>query len=316
MEQNQINQPVCYEEDEIDLREFFATIAKYKKMIFFIVFGVTLLTTIVLLALPNQYKIYTKLVPQEQPKGVNLRGLGALASMAGVNIGGGSGVTPDVAFKSLLDNYAFMKKFIIKNKFDKEFLDPKLEKDYIFALGFSGLYRLFHTNKEDEKINFFTTIYKPFVKRFSIDTDKKTSIITISFIHPSRNFAYNVLNAFLEQGTAYLVNKSLADINLQIDKYKNELAKTNNLELKSELAKLISSLIKQKVYINSSKYYKVKVITDPYIPDPKDKAKPKRGLIVIVAFITSFILAIFIVFFIEFLKKFKIDLALSEDITI
>ena len=100
----------------------------------------------------------------------------------------------------------------------------------------------------------------------------------------------------------YLVNKNLQDINAQIAKYQKELSRTNNLELKAELAKLVSGLIKQKVYINSSKYYKVKVITDPYIPDVKDKVKPKRALIVIVAFITSFILAIFLVFFIEFIK--------------
>ena len=47
------------------------------------------------------------------------------------------------------------------------------------------------------------------------------------------------------------------------------------------------------------------MITDPYIPDVKDKAKPKRALIVIVAFITSFILAIFLVFFIEFVRGSK-----------
>jgi len=111
--------------------------------------------------------------------------------------------------------------------------------------------------------------------------------------------------AFLEDGTKFLVNKNLQDINAQIKKYQKELENTNNIELKAELAKLISNLIKQKVYINSSRYYKVKVVTDPYIPDVKDKAKPKRGLIVIVAFVTSFILAIFLVFFIEFIKNSK-----------
>jgi hypothetical protein len=55
------------------------------------------------------------------------------------------------------------------------------------------------------------------------------------------------------------------------------LKKTNNIELKSKLAKLISSLIIQKVYINSCKYYKVKVITDPYIP--KIKQNQKEGLL-------------------------------------
>ncbi|MEO1923498.1 MAG: Wzz/FepE/Etk N-terminal domain-containing protein [Nautiliaceae bacterium] len=306
MQQNYINQPVCIEEDEIDLRELFATIWKHRFFVAAFVFVVTALTVVYVLSKPNEYKIYTKLAPQEQQKSISLGGLGALASMAGVNIGGGSGITPDVAFQSLLDDYAFMKNFIQKRGYDKLLLSGKLEKDYVFAFGYRGIYELLHKKNEDKKeIDFYLNIYKPFVKRFSISTDKKTGIIEVSFIHPSRYFAYDVLNAFLEDATKFLIQKNLKDINSQIAKYESELAKTNNLELKAELAKLISSLIKQKVYINSSKYYKVKVVTDPYIPDVKDKAKPKRGLIVIVAFITSFILAVFLVFFIEFIKSSK-----------
>jgi uncharacterized protein involved in exopolysaccharide biosynthesis len=56
---NNINQqPICIEEDEIDLRELFAIIAKHKKFIAVFVFIVTLLTIIYVLAKPNEYKIY------------------------------------------------------------------------------------------------------------------------------------------------------------------------------------------------------------------------------------------------------------------
>ena len=299
-------QPVCIEEDEIDLRELFATIWKHKIFIAVFVFIVTSLAIVYALAKPNEYKISTVLAPQEQSKTPNLGGLGALASMAGVNIGGSSGITPDIAFQNVLDNYMFMKEFIKKRGIDKKLISGELEKDYVFALGYDGVYKFFNADKKDnKKIDFFTNIYQPFVKSFSINTDKKTGLITISFMHPSRKFAYYVLTSFLEDATKFLVNRNLQDINSQIDKYQKELQRTDNIELKSELAKLISNLIKQKVYINSSKYYKVKVITDPYIPDVKDKAKPKRGLIAIVAFITSFILAIFLVFFIEFIRGEK-----------
>ena len=296
-------QPVCMEEDEIDLRELFATIWKHKIFLFSFVFIVTTLTIIYTLSIPNQYKVFTKLAPQEQSKSVSLGGLGALASMAGVNIGGSSGVTPDIAFQNLLDDYAFMKDFIKKHHYDKILMSGELEKDYVFAKNYRGIYDMMHSKSDDTKqVDFFLNIYKPFVKNFAIDTDKKTGLITVSYTSPSRKFAYEVLNNFLADATDYLVDRNLKDINSKIAKYQNELRTTNNLELKAELAKLISSLIKQKVYINASKYYKVKVITDPYIPDVKDKVKPKRGLIVIVAFITSFILGIFLIFFIEFLR--------------
>ena len=303
---NNINNNICIEEDEIDLRELFATIWKHKIFIAIFVFIVTTLSIIWALSKPNEYKVYTILAPQEQSKGMNLGGLGALASMAGVNVGGSSGITPDIAFSNLLTDYAFMKQFIIKNKIDKKLLDPNFDKKFIFALNKRDIYDYFHSKSDEKKeISFFTNIYKPISKMISISKDKKTGLITISVEGANREFNYYLLNKFLEEATNYLIKRNLDDINSKIEKYQKELATTNNLELKSELAKLISNLIKQKVYINSSKYYKVKVVTDPYIPDEKDKTKPKRALIVIVAFITSFILAIFLVFFIEFIKSSK-----------
>jgi len=303
---NNINNNVCIEEDEIDLKELFSTIWRHKIFIAIFVTIVTTLAVIWSLSKPNEYKVYTLLSPQEKTKGINLGGLGALASMAGVNIGGSSGITPDIAFSNLLNDYSFMKNFIIKNKIDKKYLDPNFDKNFIFAMNNRDIYDFFHSkNDEKKEINFFNNIYKPIQKMISVSTDKKTGLINVSVEGPNREFNYYLLNKFLEDATVYLVNRNLSDIHSQIQKYQKELAKTNNLELKQELAKLISGLIKQQVYINTSKYYKVKVITDPYIPDIKDKTKPKRALIVIVAFITSFILAIFLVFFIEFIRGIK-----------
>jgi uncharacterized protein involved in exopolysaccharide biosynthesis len=300
-------QPNCVEEDEIDLKELFATIWKHKIFIAVFVFIVTSLAIVYVLNKPNVYKVQTILSPQEQSKTPSLGGLASLASMAGVNIGGSSGITPDVAFKSLLDDYAFMKKFITKNKIDKKLLDPNLQKDYIFAMNNDSVYKFFHLEEKDnnKKINFYSDIYLPVKDEISITTDKKTGLITVSVMDASRKFAYDLLNKFLEDATNELINRNLKNTNAKIAKYETELKKTDNIELKAELAKLISNLIKQKVYINSSKYYKVTVVTDPYIPDVKDKAKPKRALIVIVAFITSFILGIFLVFFIEFIRGKK-----------
>jgi len=295
----------CIEEDEIDLRELFATIWKHKLFIAVFTFIVTSLAIVYALSKPNEYKIYTLLAPQEASKGINLGGLGALASMAGVNVGGGSGVTPDIAFSTLLNDYAFMKNFILKNQLDKKLSNPNLEKNYIFALGYNGIYKLFHSNAKNNNKDQTFTYYKQLKSNLQVSTDKKTSLITVSYISPSRRLAKEILTAFLCDATQELVRRNLRDINAKVEKYKQELQKTNNLELKSELAKLISSLIKQKVYIDASKYYKVKVVTDSYIPDVHDKAKPKRALIVIVAFITSIILGIFLVFFLEFIKKEK-----------
>lgn len=304
---NNINQYSIHTEiDELDLRKIIKIIFKYKYFISIFVLISTILAIIYGISKPNEYKVYTVLVPQGVSKSSNFRRLASFASFSGMNIKEGI-VTPDIAFKALINDYDFMKKFIISKHIDKKLFNNNLEKDYVFVFHGKKIYDFLKNHKKinKRKINFFLSVYRPMAQRFNISMDEETGIITMSFTHPSRHFAYYVLTSFLEDGSAYLANKDIQEINTQIDKYQKELQKTDNIELKSMLAKLISSLIKQKVYINSSKYYNVKIITDPYIPDKNDKVKPKRGLIVIISFIISFGMAIILVFLIEFIKKIK-----------
>ncbi|NPA55715.1 MAG: hypothetical protein GXO40_05045 [Epsilonproteobacteria bacterium] len=296
-------QPNYIEEDEIDLRELAQTIWKYKGFVVVFTLLITLGSVFYAISKPNEYKVYTLLSPEGSSKSSSLGSIGALASLAGINIGGGNtggGVPADVAFGTLLQDYNFMKSFISNRGF-YNIPTRQLVADYHFAFDYDGLYKLMHSSTHTKRD--FYSFYKNFVSGFDISTDKKSGLLSISYTHPSRQFAYDVLNAFLEDATKYLINKNLQDINSQIAKYQKELATTNNIKLKAELAKLIGSLIKQKVFINTSKYYKVKIIIAPYIPDVHDKVKPKRSLIVIVAFISALIVSIFLVFFIEFLRS-------------
>ena len=78
------------QEDEIDLRELWATVMKYKREIVKLSAVVTLLALVYAMSIPNSYKSYTLLIPQEQSKPALGGGLAALAGMAGVSLGGGS----------------------------------------------------------------------------------------------------------------------------------------------------------------------------------------------------------------------------------
>jgi len=73
--------------------------------------------------------------------------------------------------------------------------------------------------------------------------------------------------------------------------------------LQINLTQLMSSLIQKRVLANSSEFYTVKKLVDSEISFIKNKTAPKRGLIVVVSFVTSIILGIFIIFFREFIKS-------------
>jgi len=299
------------EEDEIDLRELWQTIMKGKKVIAIIVIIVVSLTFVYALKLPNIYKSEAILIPVANSSGPSLGGLGGLAAMAGVSIGGGGSMTPDVAFNTLLNDYEFMKEFVIKNKIVEYYDAKNVDKNYVFALGYRGLYDFFKPSpdeKEDIDIdididNKVFNVIKIIKASLSIASDKKTALITVLYMDPDRTYIPKIINAFLKDASAYLVTNNLRIINNKLTYFLKEMKNANSIELRTNLSSMISGILQDKVIMKSKVYYQCDVLTKPSVAYIKDKAKPKRGLILVVSFVTSIILGVFLVFFLEFIRK-------------
>ena len=295
------------EEDEIDLRELWQTIMKGKKVIALIVIIVVTLTLVYALKMPNVYKSQTILIPTAEEGGSSLGGLGGLAAMAGISIGGGGSMSPDIAFNSLLNNYDFMKKFVVKNKIVEHYSNPSVDENYVFALDFRGVYDLFKSKSKsteviiDEGRIFSTT--RILKSNISISSDKKSGLITASYSDSDRDYAPFVIDAFLKEASAYLVANNLKIIDKKLRYFSNEMQVAEAFELRQSLSSMISKILQEKVMMKSKEYYQCDVLTQATPAYIKDKTKPKRGLIVVVSFITSIILGIFLVFFLEFIRK-------------
>ena len=304
---NQITNNSYIEEDEIDLRELFNTILKGKKIIFFITILVVSLSFIYVLKLPNIYKSEAILIPTESKSG-SLGGLGGLAAMAGISVGGSGSMTPDVAFNSLLNNYEFMKKFIIKNKIVEHYNSIDLDKNYVFALGYRGIYDFFKDDKQkdikkdDIDAEIFDTI-KLIQSNISISSDKKTALISVSYSDADRIYPPFIIEAFLKDASDYLVKNNLYIINTKLGYFKKELQEAESFELRQSISGIISSIIEKKIMTQSKTYYQCDILTKPSQSYIKAKTKPKRALILVVSFITSIILSIFLIFLLEFIKK-------------
>ncbi|MFW9618301.1 MAG: Wzz/FepE/Etk N-terminal domain-containing protein [Sulfurospirillum sp.] len=306
MQQKTLNQHAILEEDEIDLRELWQTIIKHKKKILLFSVCSVLVVLVALLSTPNQYETTVSLAPQSQTKTSALGGLSALAGMAGLDIGGSSEVSTADYLSTLLQDYAFNVKMI-----EKYHLDKKIEgndANFVFALGFRGFYDLFHTSKEDskksrEEILFETTGKLSKILAFS--SDKKSGIMTLKVTSEDRFFAKELVEIYLKEMTDYVRVLDMQDTEQKIAYYRDEMSKKDDVELKKNLASLVSSLIQKSVLAKSSEFYLVKPITTPEVANFKDKTKPKRGLILVVTLVTSLILGIFGAFFVEFLQNTK-----------
>ena len=306
---NETNQTLQHiEEDEIDLRELWQTILKGKKIIASITIVIVTLTLVYALKLPNVYKSATILIPTAEEGGGGLGGLGGLAAMAGVSIGGGGSMTPDVAFETLLNDYDFMRKFVIKNKILEYYSSETVDENYVFALGFRGLYDFFKSSPNEDEVDIENDIFeivKKIKKSFSISSDKKTFLITVSYSDSDRAFSPKMVNAFLRDASDYLVKNNLRIIDNKLSYFSKEMQSADGFELRQSLSSMISSILQEKVMMKSKVYYQCDVLTEPSVSYIRDKTKPKRGLIMVVSFITSIILGIFLVFFLEFIKGNK-----------
>jgi len=301
------------EEDEIDLRELWQTILKGKKIIVTITLVIVTLTLVYALKLPNEYKSTALLIPTaDDSKLSSLAGLGGLAAMAGVRLGGGGSMTPDIAFNSLINNYDFMKNFVINNKIVEHYNDKNVDANYVFALGFRGVYDLFRADPAsatDEDYNYDEEVFdliEKLQKNFSVSSDKETGLIAVSYNDRDRAYAPKMVNLFLKDASAYLVQNNLRIIDEKLSYFYKELETTDGFELRQSLSTMISTILQDKVMMQSKVYYQCDVLAAPSEAYIKDKTKPKRGLILIVSFVTSIILGILLVFFLNFIRDEKI----------
>jgi uncharacterized protein involved in exopolysaccharide biosynthesis len=303
------------EEDEIDLRELGKTIGKYKWSILLFAFFVTSVAVLFALSKPNEYESKTLLMPQENAKPSIGGGLAALAGMAGVDVGGSGTPGAEESFNALLNNYDFMKTFVLKYDLHNKLHSQESQKNYQFALGYDGIYKMLAGKKEvtltkidinDTKISqdelVFNTV-KSLSSTIIIAADKKSSIITMSAKHNDPYMAKYLVESFLTYSSSYLKSKDMQDNDKQIAYYNEAMRNTSDIALKVKLAELASALIQKKVLSDANEFYNVKQFTKPDVAYVKDKVGPKRALIVVVAFVTSLILGIFGVFFIEFLRS-------------
>ncbi|MCK5294819.1 MAG: hypothetical protein KAJ49_09215 [Arcobacteraceae bacterium] len=292
------------EEDEIDLKELFNTIWNNKFQIAIFTFVVTSLTIVYTLSIPNSYKSTTSLVPHAQAKS-SLGGLGALAGMAGIDIGGGGGVDAVTSFTTILNDFSFQNRVIQKYDLSQKLIPN--EKNLVFALGYDGIYNIFHsksTEKDErskEEITYDT--YKVLIKIITISSDKKSGVITLSVESIDRFLAKELVDIYLVELTTHLRTIEMQDVDKQIKYYNAELENTDELSMKDQLGKLATGLVQKKVLSMANEFYNVKQMTKSQVAYIKEKSKPKRGLIVVVSFVTSIILAIFLTFFMEFIRK-------------
>ena len=232
-----------------------------------VVLGAALAATAAWIMTPR-YRAQVILVPV---KGDDMRGalsgalgqLGGLASLAGVALPGGGNKDENLAF---LNSRAFLSQFI-----EEENLLPVL-----FAKKWDAQKGQWKVDDPEDVPTVADGVRYMDRSVRAVQEERRTGIVTLSIVWKDREQAARWANLMIERANRDLRARAVSDAEASRDYLNAELARTDVLELRQSLYRLIESQVKTIMLASVRPEYAFRVIDPAPVPDARDKVRPKR----------------------------------------
>ena len=303
---------VKYQDSDVDINKLWGVVWGNKWKIIAITFIFSIASVLYALSLPDIYKSEALLAPNSEES--NQGGLGALAgqlgglaSLAGVNLGGGSNDKTDYAME-VLKSREFLYDFIQNN-------DLKIA---IMAVnGWSRDKDEFIINEDVYDTNLKVWVrsakfpfkaepsihetYQRFVKDNLHITTEKNGMVTLAISHYSPYLA-NTLVAKLIDSINTKIKKSDLDIATKSIKYlEGELLNTKLAGVQSMFYQLIEQQQQTLMLTKTRNDYVFKIVDTAIVPETK--FKPNRPLICVLGSFMGLFFSVLVVLLVNFLYK-------------
>ena len=317
-------------EDEISLIDLFAVLLHYKRMIITtcVVAAVAVIVysiiTIVLppdvSPLPNQYTPEAHMLIKESDSGGGLSsaiassGMGALAGMAGINVGGGATnsalavylASSNSFLDAVTDRFGFIEKLKIEKSpraNSRKALKQKLSAEYdedtgIFTVSFTDIDPVFAKSVVDFSVDWLSERFDELgLDNNKIQKENLEKNIKISYSEILRlEKEVQNLGASVSDATSVWnipsIRTGSARLQMELEAQKNVYT-----QLKSQYELL-------KVQMQSEQPI-FQIVERPEVPDMK--SKPSRGKLCIIVEFAAFFISVFVAFALNAYKNIKND---------
>jgi LPS O-antigen subunit length determinant protein (WzzB/FepE family) len=306
---NQAPEPQHYPDDEIDLRELFATLWRGKWII--IAFTIIFAAAGVAYALykPNIYQASALLAPAQDDAGGRIGGqLSGLASLAGVSLGGGD-ANKTVIAKETLQSRAFLTDFIHRHNLAVPLMATKAWSmnagEWIFdedIYDASTQQWLSDENGQSLEPTDWDLV-KQFKEQLSVSENKDNGMLTVSFKSLSPVAAKDWVEKLVHDINEHMRAQDVQEAEASIAYLEDKLRQTNIAGMQQVFYQLIEQETRTVMLANAQREYVFKTV-DPAVV-PQEKSEPKRALIAIVATMLGGMLGVFTVFVIAFIRSGK-----------
>ena len=300
-------------DDEIDLRELFAVIWQGKWIIIAITTLFAVASVVYAINQPNIYKSEALLAPAEEQQGGGLGALagqfGGLASLAGVNLGGGSSNKAQLAIE-VLKSRQFTSDFIKKHNILPDLMAAKTWNMQANAVVYDSEIYDPENNKwvREVKAPFkpepsMQEAYKEFSKIISASTDKETGMVKISIEHVSPSVAQQWVEWLIADINQTMKQRDVFEAIKSTDFLTQQLEQTKIADIRAVLYKLVEEQTKTIMFAKVRDEYVFKTIDEALVPE--EKLKPKRALIAILGTMLGGMLSVMFVLIRYFVGKDK-----------
>ncbi|MEH8223507.1 Wzz/FepE/Etk N-terminal domain-containing protein [Aeromonas veronii] len=291
-------------EDEIDLRELFASLWRGKWWIVASTLVGAVIAVVVAISLPNIYRSEALLAPSAEQQGGGLAAIaaqfGGLASLAGVNLSGGGGPDKTAIAVEIGKSRQFLSRFIRQHQLEVPLMAvTKADKvtgelvidENAYDVTSNKWVREVPPGKSVEPTDW--ELVKKFLDIASISKDAKSGLVTVAVEYYSPESAKQWVDWLVADLNEAMKLRDQTDATRNISYLKAQLEKTPVADMQKVFYQLIEDQTKTLMLTEVNQEYVFKTL-DPAVV-AEEKAKPKRALIAVLGTLLGGMLGVMIV---------------------
>jgi len=273
---------------DIDIRRFVAQLAAHKWWLVACAVASTLTFGVVAFTMTPVYQATTVLVSAQHDQsalgslGSSLGQLGGLASLAGINVGSGDSQAQESL--AVLQSREFTEAFIRDNGLMQELFRSRWDTS---AQQWRGAKDSWPSLAQASKL--FSS------KVRDVSRDRLTGLVTMHIEWRDPRTAALWANRLVERVNSEMRVRAISSTSASLGFLENELQRSSAVETRQAINRLIEGQINQRMLANVTQEYAFRVVDRALPPDPRDKVRPNKPLLLVFGFFIGIFLGVFLV---------------------
>ena len=308
--QNNIQNDTQYD-DEIDLRELFGVLWAGSRKIIAITAVFAFVSVIYALSLSDQYKATVLLAPAQSDSS-DLSGalgqLGGLASLAGVDIGGGDSSEAKMA-QEIMKSWSFIDGFIADNDLAVELCAVQdWSQGSNELLINDGVYdtenKQWLSSKNECDVRgppSSWVLFQAFSERLVVSENKKTGLVAVHIEYYSPQIAKQWLDMYVAAINAHMQQRQMEKVTNNINYLQAQIEKTSIAEMREVFYTIIAEQTKNKMVAEASPEYAFVAVSPSMVPEVT--SQPQRRFICTLGTLLGGMLSVLLVLVMHYARK-------------